>query len=235
MSKGIGEKLLGLFIEEDVEDAAPEAAPPRSPEDPAAKTSKEARAERSTARPPLPPPVVTPGAVHDGRSFTAVYQRAGLPDSDRERLAKVIGLVETLPSEASPEVKRAIVGASLEAFGVPIEGVVHTGNGALAALDAYVIEGQRRTQEVLGQAEARIAKLSAEIEEVRRLMTVQAEAQQELVRSTATERARVRSVLDFFDGARGASADGASSASANTASLSASPDPRGVPRLRRIS
>lgn len=231
MSKGIGEKLLGLFIEEDVDDAAAVAAPTRPSEEASAKTSKEAKAERPTARPPLPPPVVAPGTVHDGRSFTSVYQRAGLPDADRERLAKVIGLVETLPSEASPEVKRAIVGASLEAFGVPIEGVVHTGNGALAALDAYVIEGQRRTQEVLGQAEARIAKLSAEIEEVRRLMTVQAEAQQELVRSTATERARVRSVLDFFDGARASS----SGASANPASLATSPDPRGAPRLRRIS
>ena len=221
MSKGIGEKLLGLFIEEEVEEAAVEPATARPHQEPAP--------ARPRREPPVAPPVVAPGATHDGRSFAAVYQRSGVPDADRERLAKVIGLVETLPSEASPEVKRAIVGASLEAFGVPIEGVVHTGNGALAALEAYVIEGQRRTQEVLGQAEARIAKLSAEIEEVRRLMTVQAEAQQELVRATATERARVRSVLDFFEGTRGAGATGANAATPLP------PDARAVPRLRRIS
>lgn len=205
MSKGIGEKLLGLFIEEEVDSTAkPEVEPEVEPVK-----------AKPAPRAPVSPPVVAPGAVHDGGSFAAVYRRAGLPDAERDRLTKVIGLVESLPSEATPEVKRAIVGASLEAFGVPIEGVVATGNGAIAALDAYVIEGQRRTQEVLADAEKRIAKLSAEIEEVRRLMAVQANAQQELVRSTANERARVRVALDFFEGARTVS--------------------QAVPRLRRIS
>lgn len=223
-NKGFGEKLLGLFIEEDVDSAAKPDVEPAERE-----TARPIAPERGPAaskvggRAPAPPPVVAPGSAHDGNAFVAVYRRAGLPDADRERLAKVIGLVETLPSEASPEVKRAIVGASLEAFGVPIEGVVHTGNGALAALDAYVIEGQKRTQEVLGEAEARIARLEAEIAEVRRLMGVQAEAQQELVRSTMTERARVRVALDFFEGAH------APRSSAANVSREA------VPRLRRIS
>lgn len=206
MSKGIGEKLLGLFIEEEVDSKAkPDLQAATEPEPVKAKT----------ARASVAPPVVAPGAAHDGGSFAAVYRRAGVPDADRERLTKVIGLVESLPSEATPEVKRAIVGASLEAFGVPIEGVVATGNGAIAALDAYVVDGQRRNQEVLADAARRIAKLEAEIEEVRRLMAVQAEAQQELVRSTANERARVRVALDFFEGARTVSQQ--------------------VPRLRRIS
>jgi len=218
-SKGIGEKLLGLFIEEDVDSTAkPEV---HDDERASAPPAAAPAAAKTVARAPVAPPVVTPGTPHDKNAFAAVYKRAGVPDADRERLTKVIGLVESLPSEASPEVKRAIVGASLEAFGVPIEGVVHTSNGAIAALDGYVVEGQRRTQEVRAEAEARIARLEAEIAEVRRLMGMQEDAQNELVRSTAIERARVRVALDFFDGARGAG--------------QATPASPAVPRLRRIS
>jgi hypothetical protein len=141
---------------------------------------------------------VPPGTRHDTVSFAAVYQAAGLPDADRDRLAKVIALVGSLPSEASPDVKRAIVSASLRAFGVPIDGVVSTGNAAVAALDAYVTEGERRTKDVLSDAEARITKLTAEIEAVRHLMAMQVDAQRELVRATSTERARVRVAVDFF-------------------------------------
>lgn len=220
MTKGFGEKLLGLFIEEEVDSKrAPE--PEATERETSRPPAREVAPLKGASHAPAPPPVVAPGVAHDKGAFAAVYKRAGLPDADRERLAKVIGLVESLPSEASPEVKRAIVGASLEAFGVPIEGVVHTSNGAIAALDAYVIEGQRRTQEVLGEAETRIARLEAEIAEVRRLMGMQAEAQQELVRSTAVERARVRVALDFFEGTQGTSRVGAPSQT--------------VPRLRRIS
>ncbi len=209
MSKGIGEKLLGLFIEEEKD---PSEAP--RTEEPAEREEVQEAPKKTTPPPvrakapstPVATPVVSPGSHHDDASFAMVYRRAGLPDSDRDRLAKVIGLVESLPSEATPEVKRAIVGASLSAFGVPIDGVVGTGNAAVAALDAYVIEGQRRTQEVLEDAESRIAKLTAEIQEVRRLMTMQVESQQELARATATERARVRVAIDFFDASRSADA-----------------------------
>jgi hypothetical protein len=108
-------------------------------------------------------------------------------------------LVEALPDEASIEVKRAIVGASLEAFGISIDRILVTGEGALGALDGYVVAGQTRTKEVLAQGEARIAKLTAEIAEVRRLMDVQVAAQHELARATANEKARVRIALEFFD------------------------------------
>jgi hypothetical protein len=137
--------------------------------------------------------------MHDARAFGAVYRAAGVDDVERERLTKVLSLLEALPDEASTDVKRSIVAASLEAFGVSIDRIVVTGEGALAALDGHVVSGQNRTKEVLAQAEARIAKLTAEIDEVRRLMDLQLAAQQELARSVTTEQARVRVVLDFFD------------------------------------
>ena len=149
-------------------------------------------------RAPSRAPVVAPGNVHDARAFGAVYRAAGVSDEERDRLTKVLSLLESLPEEASIDVKRAIVGASLEAFGVSIDRILVTGEGALSALDGYVVEGQGRTREVLGEAESRIAKLTAEIAEVRRLMDVQVTAQQELARAATTEKARVRAVLDFF-------------------------------------
>lgn len=197
MTKKLGDKVLGWFIvqdEADVDADVPVAAAPPPP-----------------PPPPTPLPVVTPGHLHDARAFSAVYRAAGVNDEERERLAKVLTLLESLPQEASIDVKRAIVGASLEAFGVSIDGILVTGEGALAALDGYVTTGQTRTKEVLAQAEARITKLTSEIAEVRRLMDVQVAAQQELSRATTSEKARVRTVLDFFEGT-GASGSSAAQA-----------------------
>jgi hypothetical protein len=185
MKKGIGDKVLRWFIV----DAEAEA---------------EAHAEADAAgslpvRASTPAAVVAPGGAHDARAFAAVYRAAGVDDGERERLSKVLALVESLPSETSLDVKRSIVAASLEAFGVSIDRILVTGEGALAALDGYVVGGQDRTKEILASAEARIAKLTSEIEEVRRLMDIQVAAQKELARATTSEQARVRVVLDFFD------------------------------------
>lgn len=175
--KGIGEKVLGLFVVTE-DDAPPKAAPHPAK--------------------PLAKPVVAPGEAHDATAFAQIVRAGGVPEEDRERLAKVVALVESLPEQAPFEVKRQIVAASLAAFGVPIDGVLATGNGAIAALDAHVENGRRRTDEVLAQAEARIAKLTSEIEETRRLVEVQITAQKELVRATTAEKARVRAAVDFF-------------------------------------
>ena len=200
MKKGIGDKVLGWFVVQ--EDAEPEAETHADAdalaEDLADEPAHAPVPRRAPPRATALAPVVAPGSVHDARAFGAVYRAAGVGDEERDRLTKVLSLLESLPEEASIEVKRAIVGASLEAFGVSIDGILVTGEGALSALDGYVVEGQGRTREVLTQAESRIAKLTSEIEEVRRLMDVQVAAQQELSRAATTEKARVRTVLDFF-------------------------------------
>jgi hypothetical protein len=194
MTKTIGDKVLGWFIVRDEAETAAEAPPS---EGPLASVTPPARAAASAVTPAVTP-AVAPGQPHDARAFAAVYRSAGVAEDGRERLGKVLALLESLPHEASTDVKRAIVGASLEAFGVSIEGILSTGEGALGALDAYVASGQVRTKEVLADAEARIAKLTSEIAEVRHLMDVQLAAQQELSRSVLTEKARVGAVLDFF-------------------------------------
>ena len=213
MKKGIGDKVLGWFIVD--EDALPsDATPDRNapaPEEPAP-----ARAPALSPALAPAPAIVAPGQPHDARAFATVYRSAGVADDERERLTKVLTLVESLPAEASSDVKRAIVAASLEAFGVSIDRILVTGEGALAALDGYVVAGEARTKDVLAQAEARIAKLTAEIAECRRLMDVQLDAQRDLSRAAAFEKARVRVVLDFFD----------SGASGRAAALPAASAPR---------
>jgi hypothetical protein len=195
MKKGIGDKVLGWFVVQ--EDAEPTADADADADTEA--LAQEPAPRRVPARVPASAPVVAaPGSVHDARAFGAVYRAAGVADEERDRLTKVLSLLESLPEEASIDVKRAIVGASLEAFGVSIDRILVSGEGALSALDGYVVDGQSRTREVLTQAESRIAKLTSEIEEVRRLMDVQVAAQQELSRAATTEKARVRTVLDFF-------------------------------------
>jgi len=201
MKKGIGDKVLGWFVvQEDAEPHADSNADADAlAEELADERSEPVRAPRLERAPATDrAPVVAPGNVHDARAFGAVYRAAGVADEERDRLTKVLSLLDSLPEEASIDVKRAIVGASLEAFGVSIDRILVTGEGALSALDGYVADGQSRTREVLTQAESRIAKLTAEIEEVRRLMGVQVAAQQELSRATTTEKARVRTVLEFF-------------------------------------
>lgn len=192
MKQGIGDKVLGWFIvrEDDV----------------ATRGDDEIGAAQLDApnSAPVAPPIVTPGATHDAKAFVEVYRAAGIADEDRERLAKVLGLLAALPPEASAQVQRQIVGASLEAFGVQVARVVQNGTAALAALDGYAAAGERRTTDVLAQAEGRIAKLTAEIAEVTRLIELQRRAQEELVDAIRREKARVESAMNFFGASAGA-------------------------------
>jgi len=170
--KGIGEKVLGLFIVQDEEEAEaePNELPPPSP--PAA----------PRARPVTPKLPLTTAA----------------PNEEKERLTKVIALVESLPAEAPVDVKRQIVAASLEAFGVRIDRVVAAGDATCVALDAQVDEDRKKTEDVLADAEARIAKLRSEIAEIERLMQVQTSAHADLTDRARREKTRVRAALDFF-------------------------------------
>ena len=121
-----------------------------------------------------------------------------MPTEARERLRRVAEIVAALPAEATLEVKRTIVTASLQAFGVPVTQVVEACDAALGALEAHAAEGRVRTEQLLDEAQARIDRLNAEIAEVRRLMDLQVRAQDELARACGAERSRVLATRDFF-------------------------------------
>jgi hypothetical protein len=187
----LGGKVLSWFVVAEDDEAR---VGPRSEPVPAALA-----ASASPRETPVPPPLVRPGGAHDAKAFGEVYARAGIEAAARERLARVSDLLAQLPAAATLDVKRAIVSASLQAFGVPVPQILTTCEAAASALDAHATEGRARTGQVLAEAQARIDRLGAEISEIRRLMEVQHAAQEELVRACEAERSRVTATRDFFD------------------------------------
>ena len=97
-----------------------------------------------------------------------VEESASRPRID-PRVVKLLDLIASLPEGATPEVKRAIVVASLEAFGVSV---------------AEILESAAR-------AEKEMDRLDAEIAAARQL-------QEERAKTVAREKARLRAIASFF-------------------------------------
>jgi hypothetical protein len=192
------DKVIGWFVvREDGEpsaevelsdvDAAPESGP-RSPAQP------EAPARPVPPRPALP---VKQAAASAG--FAEVYRRAGIADEEQQRVERALGLLGALPAGVALDARRAIVGASLGAFGIPVERILETAAAELRALDGHVADGGRRSEAVLAEARARIEQLEGEIAEIRRRMAEEDRARQELAAASGAEQARVRALFAFFE------------------------------------
>jgi hypothetical protein len=215
--KGFGEKVLGLFVVregEDEEQVVAKEAPAKAEKKPAATAplgkgpGKAPAGQPAPAKPapPQPPvalkgsevPPVIAGATPDAAVFAKVYRAADISEAEQERVEKTLNLLQSLPAETPREVKKQIVEASLKAFGIPVDQIIEAGAQEIQALDAYIKHGEQHTQEVLADASARVAKLEAEIGEVRRLMDLQVQTQLGLTRATNSEKVRVQAVLEFF-------------------------------------
>lgn len=191
--KAIGEKVLGWFIVQEDDDGgekkpAPERKPAESTVRAVAAAEPESPRTARSAGLSLPAPA----------SFADVYRRAGIPDVELERLTKTLELVASLPAEASASVRRTIVEAALHAFGVPIDRIADTAYAAMTALERHVADGEARTEAARTSTDEQIRKLSSEIERLRAAVDTQATSQRSLVQTTALERSRITSVLDFF-------------------------------------
>jgi hypothetical protein len=190
--KSLGKTVLGWFVQQEGEAKEP------TPEEVIAKYAEQA------PQPPAPAPVELKGelpkppAPGGAVDYKAVYRAAGITDEEQERVDKAIGLLRTLPKETPKEVRKQIVEASLKAFGIPLDQIIEAGAQQIQALEAYIRHGERETQEVLAQANERIAQLAAEIEQVKRIMQDQVGSQQALQRASNDEKLRVQEVLEFF-------------------------------------
>jgi hypothetical protein len=196
MKKGIGEKVLGWFIVEEDDEATskPEAGAPVIDDAPAAPEVGVAPvAARVHARGDaklLDAPRAAPESD--------VLRAAGVPDADRERLRRVLTLIASLPAEATLDVKRAIVAASLEAFGVRIDDIVMSGEGAIAALDRTIETTRARSEQTVAQATSRIEHLTREIEALRSAIDAEKVGTSNLVASVESEKSRMREAIAFF-------------------------------------
>jgi hypothetical protein len=192
-----GDTVLGWFVERD-----DEKKPAPRPE-PEAEEPRHA-APRPAAPKPAPPMVELkgevptppePGAPFD---FSSVYKAAGIMPEAQDRVEKAIALLSTLPADASKEVKRQIVEASLKAFGYPVEQIIQAAATEVQALHAFIGFGERSTTQAVAEAHLRIDELEKQIAEARALIEQKQASQEQLAGRCNQQKLRVQEVLEFF-------------------------------------
>src|SRR5262249_868091 len=112
-------KVIGWFVVR--EDDGP-AAPRDAHEDELPDAPQ--NAPRTPGRRAVVAPAAEPGPAigeASNASFAEVYRGASIAAEDAERMERALALVASLPPGAPLEVRRAIVAASLQAFGVPVD------------------------------------------------------------------------------------------------------------------
>jgi hypothetical protein len=130
--------------------------------------------------------------------FVGVLRKAGLTDEEQGRVDKTLSLLSSLPAETPLEIKRQIVGASLQAFGIQIEQIIESAALQIRALDRHGQDGQKQTQAFLEQGTRRIAELEKELSRIRSSMQEQQSLQKGLEFTCNQKKRRVQDVLDFF-------------------------------------
>jgi len=201
--KGLGSTVLGWFVVREGEDEHEE----ESPEKIIAKYGKKL--------PPAPPPPhdeaappslrlqgdlpqVAAGTTPDVRVFTQVYKAAQITDDAQQRVEKALSLLQSLPTETPKEVRKQIVEASLKAFGIPLDQIIETAAEEIQALEAYIQHGERNTGAILTDATQQVARLEAQIAEVKKLMDLQVRTQRGVVKASNDQKLRIQAVLEFF-------------------------------------
>lgn len=170
------------------------AGAPRPAQPPAAagKNPAPAKPAQPAAGPVLP--VTKDGAI----DFAEVFRQHGVSAEQQGHVERALTLLHNLPKETPNEVKRQIVGASLLAFGFPVERIIESAALHLKALDAHVQKGQAQTQHLLDEANSRLKALEAEAARIKLAMQQQLEAQQALGSACQQQQRKVQEVLDFF-------------------------------------
>lgn len=224
--KGLGSKLLGLFVEvketpaegtEAVEkadgdeeksaaDIVAELAGQSAPKKGAAPAASHAPAGVAPPPPPMsrpaavsltPPSNVAPAQV----DFDAVFKGAGMDGADLDRVRKAEELLKSLPDATPIEVKRQIVEASLKAFGFDIAKIVAAANNQLKALDTYVKVNEQQTAKAITDAQAQIAQLEDKVITLKADINKRTEALAGVGAAADQRKGQVHRVLDFFQSA----------------------------------
>ena len=165
---------------------------------------------RRPTRPPPPPQPATGGAAAPAQveapaqvpevavDFPQVLRSAGLTTEDQSRVEKALTLLHNLPAETPIEIKRQIVAASLQAFGIPVDQILEAALLHVAAYERHVRAGESETQSLLEQSNRRLAELEQEALRVRKIMNETKAHQQGLTFACSRQKVRIQEVLDFF-------------------------------------
>lgn len=204
--KGWGATVAGWFIEHEdaggqtsVAEAGPDASVPDHVSTEDAQAPLSAQSEYTTPSPTqgvfrTPPPPAIGGQV----DFEAIFAAAGVDDEERQRVAKTIELLRSLPAGTDTAVKKQIVEAALKAFGVPIEKIIEASVEELQALDGYVRNGAADNEKLIQESDARIKQFEEEIKNIRAVMQQSVEEQQTVIRVCNDKKLEVQQVLEFF-------------------------------------
>ena len=182
--KGWGATVLGWFVvSEDEEGRAAEGG--------------DATSEPAGEMPQVflkDPPAALGGQV----DFTAVFEAAGIDDEQAGRVARAQELLASLPTETPAGVKKQIVEASLNAFGVPIDKIIEGGVAEIQALEGYIRTGAADTQTLLAESAARITKFEDEIQRIRTVMDQRVQEQQAVTKACNEKKLGIQQILEFF-------------------------------------
>jgi hypothetical protein len=185
--KSWGSTVLGWIIVQDDAPASPGGASPAADADAAV------IAAAAQSSPPVfqqEPPSPSGGQVP--------FDAAGIDADERERVSKAQQLLGSLPAETPTVVKKQIVEASLKAFGVPIDNIIETGVAEIQALEVYIRKSASDTQQLLEEANRRIAQFEDEVRKLRGVMERQTQEQQTVAAACNARKLDVQRVLEFF-------------------------------------
>lgn len=197
--KSWGESVVGWFVEQDESE---EKKPAKKQS--VAETLAAIEEEQASTPAPPPNPVALEGEVPEppepggGLNFTAVYKAAGIAAKTQDHVEKAINLLDTLPADATDEVKRQVVEASLKAFGYPVDQIIEAGAREIQALQAFIELGQRKTHTLVAESNARIEALKQEMAQIEDQVQAKLAAQTRLADQCNQQKLRVQAVLEFF-------------------------------------
>ena len=219
--KGLGSKLLGLFVESGKTEETPaegQAAVEKSPADivaelanmsggkkgaggapVAAKAGAPAAAPLSIPKPTGPIPEVTV-------DFDAVFKGAGMDAAELDRVRKAEELLKSLPEATPQDIKRQIVEASLKAFGFETAKIVAAAQNQQKALDTYVTVNGKQTATAITNAQKEIATLDDKIISLKADIEKKTAMLAGVTTAAETRKVQIGKVLEFFQGAGSAPA-----------------------------
>jgi len=140
----------------------------------------------------------TPPVVDGKVNFGAVFESAGMEKEETERVGKAADLLQSLPADTDPTVKKQIVSASLKAFGVPIEKIIEAGVQEVQALDGYIRNSAADTEKLTQEADDRIKQYEQEIANIRKVMQDRVQEQQVVITACNAKKLEVQQILEFF-------------------------------------
>lgn len=205
--KGWGKTVLGWFVVQEGEDGQMMANTPMSVAEGQLSAdeliAKYAAEDQEDPPPPPPPPVELSGPLPEVQAggvidFEAVFESAGVSKEERDQVGKARQLLETLPAETPAAVKKQIVEASLQAFGVSTEKIIEASVSEMEALEAFIRTGQSQTQNLLSEASHRITQLDQEIQHLRQSMDEAMNEQRTRTTSANLQKLEIQKILEFF-------------------------------------